>query len=122
MTYIPKRLILLMAPTASAQPVLWFSYVPQAIAVTYANTYGRFSVLDNYERLRYCLALANKNRPVHVCRRAGTPGDEPMAFRLCHGLQDALRDAPAGGCSRRSLAARNHLGGPQSGGGNNSSR
>src|ERR1700738_615479 len=29
------------------QPVLWFSYVPQAIAVTYANTYGRFSVLDN---------------------------------------------------------------------------
>jgi hydroxybutyrate-dimer hydrolase len=29
------------------QPVLWFSYVPQAIAVTYANAYGRFSVLDN---------------------------------------------------------------------------
>src|SRR3984893_1417568 len=29
------------------QPVLWFSYVAQAIAVTYANTYGRFSVLDN---------------------------------------------------------------------------
>jgi hydroxybutyrate-dimer hydrolase len=29
------------------QPVLWFAYVPQAIAVTYANAYGRFSVLDN---------------------------------------------------------------------------
>ena len=29
------------------QPVLWFSYVPQAIAVSYANAYGRFSVLDN---------------------------------------------------------------------------
>jgi hypothetical protein len=28
----------------------------------------------------------------------------------------------AGGCSRRSLAARNHLGGLQSGGGNHSSR
>lgn len=30
-----------------AQPVLWLSYVPQALSVTYANTYGRFSVLDN---------------------------------------------------------------------------
>jgi hydroxybutyrate-dimer hydrolase len=29
------------------QPVLWFSYVPQSIATTYANAYGRFSVLDN---------------------------------------------------------------------------
>jgi hydroxybutyrate-dimer hydrolase len=29
------------------QPGYWFAYVSQAIAVTYANTYGRFSVLDN---------------------------------------------------------------------------
>ena len=29
------------------QPVLWFAYVPQAIGVTYANAYGRFSVLNN---------------------------------------------------------------------------
>jgi hydroxybutyrate-dimer hydrolase len=29
------------------QPALWFSYVPQSISVTYANSYGRFSVLDN---------------------------------------------------------------------------
>jgi len=29
------------------QPVLWFAYVPQAIGVTYANAYGRSSVLDN---------------------------------------------------------------------------
>jgi hydroxybutyrate-dimer hydrolase len=29
------------------QPGYWFANVPQAISVTYANTYGRFSVLDN---------------------------------------------------------------------------
>ena len=33
------------------------------------------------------------HRPVHVCHRAGTPGAEPMAVRLPHGLQDALRYA-----------------------------
>ncbi len=46
----------------------------------------------DYERLRYCLALANENWRVHVCHRAGrTPGDEPMAFRFPHSLQYALR-------------------------------
>jgi hydroxybutyrate-dimer hydrolase len=29
------------------QPGYWFAYVSQSISVTYANTYGRFSVLDN---------------------------------------------------------------------------
>jgi hydroxybutyrate-dimer hydrolase len=29
------------------QPGYWFANVPQSISVTYANTYGRFSVLDN---------------------------------------------------------------------------
>jgi hydroxybutyrate-dimer hydrolase len=29
------------------QPGYWFANVPQAISVTYANTYGRFSVVDN---------------------------------------------------------------------------
>jgi hydroxybutyrate-dimer hydrolase len=29
------------------QPGYWFAYVPQSISMTYANTYGRFSVLDN---------------------------------------------------------------------------
>ena len=47
----------------------------------------------NYERLRYCLAPANRNRPVHVCHRARTLRDKPMAFRLSHSLQDAFRYA-----------------------------
>jgi hydroxybutyrate-dimer hydrolase len=29
------------------QPGYWFAYVSQSISMTYANTYGRFSVLDN---------------------------------------------------------------------------
>jgi hydroxybutyrate-dimer hydrolase len=29
------------------QPGYWFAFVPQSISVTYANAYGRFSVLDN---------------------------------------------------------------------------
>jgi hydroxybutyrate-dimer hydrolase len=29
------------------QPGYWFAYVSQSISVTYANAYGRFSVLDN---------------------------------------------------------------------------
>ena len=29
------------------QPGYWFANVPQSISLTYANTYGRFSVLDN---------------------------------------------------------------------------
>jgi hydroxybutyrate-dimer hydrolase len=29
------------------QPGYWFAYVPQSISATYANAYGRFSVLDN---------------------------------------------------------------------------
>jgi hydroxybutyrate-dimer hydrolase len=29
------------------QPGYWFAYVAQSISVTYANSYGRFSVLDN---------------------------------------------------------------------------
>src|SRR5262245_9171683 len=29
------------------QPGYWFAYVPQSISMTYANAYGRFSVLDN---------------------------------------------------------------------------
>ena len=63
----------------------------------------------DYERLRYCLALPNENRPVHVCHRARSPGDEPMAVRLPHGIQDALR-----------YASRSHNTGLDSGIGSNS--
>ncbi len=41
------------------QPVLWFSYVPQSIAVTYANAYGRFSVADNLCGFSFAAVDAN---------------------------------------------------------------
>ncbi len=42
------------------QPVLWFSYVPQSIAMTYANAYGHFSVLDNLCGYSFAAVDANK--------------------------------------------------------------
>ena len=47
----------------------------------------------DYERLRYCLPVANENRPVHVSGQARTLADKPMAFRLLHSRKDALRYA-----------------------------
>ena len=48
------------------QPGYWFAYVHQAIAATYANAYGRFSVLDNL--CNYSFGATNAS---------GTPG--PLA-------------------------------------------
>src|ERR1700730_13045344 len=45
----------------------------------------------DYEWLKYGRLLSDENRSVVVCARARSPRDEPMAFRLPHGLQDALR-------------------------------
>src|SRR5262245_11632895 len=47
------------------QPGYWFANVPQSISVTYANTYGRFSVLDNI--CGYSFAA-----------NAGVPGGAPV--------------------------------------------
>jgi hydroxybutyrate-dimer hydrolase len=47
------------------QPGYWFANVPQSISVTYANTYGRFSVLDNL--CGYSFAA-----------NAGVPGGAPV--------------------------------------------
>src|SRR6478672_4692402 len=45
------------------------------------------------ERLRYGLAVADRNRAVRVCDGARSLRDEQMAFRLPHGLKDPLRQA-----------------------------
>ncbi|HKF99224.1 MAG TPA: 3-hydroxybutyrate oligomer hydrolase family protein, partial [Xanthobacteraceae bacterium] len=47
------------------QPGYWFAFVPQSISVTYANAYGRFSVLDNL--CTYSLAA-----------NGGVPGGPPV--------------------------------------------
>lgn len=43
------------------QPGYWFANVPQSISVTYANAYGRFSVLDNL--CSYSLAATASSLP-----------------------------------------------------------
>ena len=48
------------------QPFYWVAYVPQSISVTYANAYGRFSVLDNL--CNYSLGATSA---------AGVPGPLP---------------------------------------------
>ncbi len=40
---------------------MWFSYVPQSISVTYANSYGRFSVKDNL--CGYSFAATDASNP-----------------------------------------------------------
>jgi hydroxybutyrate-dimer hydrolase len=43
------------------QPGYWFAFVPQSISVTYANAYGRFSVLDNL--CNYSLGATTAGHP-----------------------------------------------------------
>jgi hydroxybutyrate-dimer hydrolase len=62
------------------QPGYWFAYVHQAIAATYANAYGRFSVLDNLCNLSFGATNAS-----------GTPGaiaaaSEAQIFGTSNGI------------------------------------
>jgi hydroxybutyrate-dimer hydrolase len=59
--------------------VLWFSYVPQAIAVTYANTYGRFSVLDNLCNYSFAGTAAGVPEPL-------APTAEATIFGTSNGI------------------------------------
>ena len=61
------------------QPVLWFSFVSQAIAVTYANAYGRFSVLDNL--CNYSFAGTAASMPATLA-----PAGEAQIFGTSNGI------------------------------------
>src|SRR5215216_2110652 len=56
------------------QPGYWFAFVPQSISVTYANAYGRFSVLDNL--CTYSLAA-----------NGGVPGGPPVPLAATNEAQ-----------------------------------
>ena len=45
------------------QPGYWFANVPQAISMTYANTYGRFSVLDNLCSYSFAAGVSGTGAP-----------------------------------------------------------
>jgi hydroxybutyrate-dimer hydrolase len=61
------------------QPGYWFAYVSQAIAVTYANTYGRFSVLDNLCNYSFGATTAGVPGPL-------APGAEAAIFGTSNGI------------------------------------
>lgn len=75
------------------QPVLWFSYVPQSISVTYANAYGRFSVLDNLCGFSFAAVDATK-KPAPLA-----PAAEAALFGTSNGIP------PTGGVSLVNNAA-----------------
>jgi hydroxybutyrate-dimer hydrolase len=67
------------------QPFYWFAYVSQAIAVTYANAYGRFSVLDNL--CNYSFGATS----------AGTPGPlGPTVEAAIFGSSNGIPPTPSG--------------------------
>jgi hydroxybutyrate-dimer hydrolase len=61
------------------QPGYWFAYVSQAIAVTYANAYGRFSVLDNLCSYSFGGTTAGVPGPL-------APGAEAIVFGTSNGI------------------------------------
>jgi hydroxybutyrate-dimer hydrolase len=61
------------------QPGYWFAYVPQAIAVTYANAYGRFSVLDNLCNYSFGATTAGVPGPLAAA-------DEAKIFGTSNGI------------------------------------
>lgn len=68
------------------QGVLWFLYVEQSIAMTYANAYGRFSVADSL--CGYSLAATVNNKPAPLA-----PAAEAILFSVSNGIP------PTGGIS-----------------------
>jgi hydroxybutyrate-dimer hydrolase len=72
----------------AVQPSHWSFYVPQSIAVTYANAYGRFSVVDDLCRYSFA-ATGDGGIPVALAE-----GTEAMLFATGGGLPPT---APIGG-------------------------
>jgi len=68
------------------QGALWYLYVPQSIAMTYANAYGRFSVADSLCGYSFAATAATKPAPL-------APATEAILFSLSSGIP------PTGGIS-----------------------
>lgn len=83
------------------QPLYWLAYVPQAIAVTYANAYGRFSVLDNLCNYSFANTTAGVPGPLAPSTEAaifGTSNGIPptAGLDLAHGVNLINNAAPGG--------------------------
>src|SRR5262249_3094735 len=77
------------------QPGYWFANVPQSISVTYANAYGRFSVLDNICGYSFGATAAGLPAPLAA-------GSEAAIFATSNGIPPTggvnliNNDAPGG--------------------------
>jgi hydroxybutyrate-dimer hydrolase len=61
------------------QPGYWFAYVPQSISLTYANAYGRFSVLDNLCNYSFGATVSGVPAPL-------APASEAQTFGTSNGI------------------------------------
>jgi hydroxybutyrate-dimer hydrolase len=87
------------------QPGYWFAYVSQAIAVTYANTYGRFSVLDNLCNYSFGATTAGVPGPL-------APGAEAAIFGTSNGIPptsgvNLINNAAPGGAKEDRVSTPN---------------
>jgi hydroxybutyrate-dimer hydrolase len=77
------------------QPGYWFAFVPQSISVTYANAYGRFSVLDNLCNYSFAATAAGVPAPLPAANEApifGTSNGIPPTSGI-----NLINNAAAGG-------------------------
>ena len=87
------------------QPGYWFAFVSQAIAVTYANTYGRFSVLDNLCNYSFGATTAGVPGPL-------APGAEAAIFGTSNGIPptsgvNLINNAAPGGAKEDRVSTPN---------------
>jgi hydroxybutyrate-dimer hydrolase len=87
------------------QPGYWFAYVSQSIAVTYANTYGRFSVLDNLCNYSFGATTAGVPGPL-------TPAAEAKIFGTSNGIPptsgvNLINNAASGGAKEDRVSTPN---------------
>jgi hydroxybutyrate-dimer hydrolase len=77
------------------QPGHWFAFVPQALAVTYANAYGRFSVLDNLCNYSFGATVSGTPSPLAAAGEAQIFGSS-NGFPPTGGISLINNAAPGG--------------------------
>jgi hydroxybutyrate-dimer hydrolase len=87
------------------QPGYWFAYVSQAIAVTYANAYGRFSVVDNLCNYSFGATAAGVPGPL-------APNAEAAIFGSSNGIPptsgvNLINNAAPGGAKEDRISTPN---------------
>ena len=85
------------------QPGYWFAYVPQAISVTYANAYGKFSAADNLCNFSFGATPGGVPGPL-------APSAEAIIFGTSNGIPptsgvNLINNAASGGAKEDRISA-----------------